>query len=199
MGKKLLKFTFWLLIGLVSTNAWAQTTHVVNVGNTFYSPASISINSYDTIVFQLVNGASASYIESNDGVSFDFQLTTANPSYKLYDLNTGHYPYHSKSIPSLSGLISVAPTFSESTKYEFTVAPNPFEDHFKVIINPGNKNITYIKIFDLIGKEVYSIDVNSKIPSVYPLDATNLKPGIYFCTVYSDKGIVETKKIFRTR
>ena len=197
MTKKLLKLIFWLFIGMVSIRGEAQT--FVNVGNSYCSPNSVSINSYDTVIFQLIAGSPMHYIESNDGTSFEFSLNSNNPSYKLYDLNAGHYPYHSKSNPAVSGAITVSPGGNESNKYEFIVAPNPFEDHFRLIINPGNKTVTYVKIFDLIGKEVFSIDVNSKSPSIYPLDATNLKPGIYFCTVYSEKGIIETKKIFRTK
>jgi len=197
MTKNLLKtLAYGLLIGATSMNGSAQT--FVNVGNSYCNPNAVSINTFDTVTFQLISGSTSHNIESTDG-SFSFTLNNGNPSYKLYDLNAGHYIYRSKNSQSVNGTITVAPGAGESTKYECVVAPNPFEDHFRLIINPGGKTVTYVKIFDIIGKEVYSLDVNSKMPSIYPLDATNLKPGIYFCTVYSDKGIIETKKIFRTR
>ena len=199
MVKNLLKLLFWLSIGVIPIWGTAQTFQVVTVGNSYCMPSNISVNSYDTVIFQLISGSSTHYIESNDGTSFGFTLSNSSPTYKLYDINAGHYPFHSKANPLLTGFINVSPGLSESNKYECIVAPNPFEDHFRLIINPGTKTVTYIKIFDLIGKEVYSIDVNSKTASIYPLDASNLKPGIYFCTVYSDKGIIETKKLFRTR
>jgi hypothetical protein len=83
-------------------------------------------------------------------------------------------------------------------KFEMSVSPNPFEDQLHIKINPGGKKLTGIRICDLIGTEITYIDLSNGVYS-YTVDFNNLKPGIYFCTVYSDKGVVETKKIFRTK
>jgi hypothetical protein len=86
-----------------------------------------------------------------------------------------------------------------SPSYNLSAAPNPFSDQLSLQINIGNKNLTQIKIYDLIGKEVVSINLDGKSGShSYRVDASNLRPGIYFCTVYSEKGIVETMKLFKT-
>jgi hypothetical protein len=84
--------------------------------------------------------------------------------------------------------------------FSVTTSPNPFDDQVVINITQA-KNVTGIKIFDAIGKEVSSeIPVNSLFKAgvlSYTLDFTHMRPGVYFCTIYSDKGILETRKLFR--
>ena len=89
---------------------------------------------------------------------------------------------------------------SDST-FSVTTSANPFEDQIVINIFHANKNVTGLKIFDAIGREVTSeVTINAvsrgSILS-YTLDFTNVRPGIYFCSIYSDKGILETRKLFR--
>lgn len=80
-----------------------------------------------------------------------------------------------------------------------TASPNPFENEVTLTINEGQKKLNMIKIFDLIGKEVASIDLKNKSGLLtYRLDFSKLKPGVYFCNIYSDHGLIETKKLFKT-
>ncbi|WMJ72477.1 T9SS type A sorting domain-containing protein [Cytophagaceae bacterium ABcell3] len=109
-------------------------------------------------------------------------------------------------------ILLITPVFSQDTndgemamkweggeqKFEMVLSPNPFEDQLNIKVTPGGKKITGIRIVDLIGKEVAWIDFSGGINN-YTLDSSNIKPGIYFCSVYSDKGIIETKKLFRTK
>jgi hypothetical protein len=89
------------------------------------------------------------------------------------------------------------------TTFTASLSPSPFDDQLTIHIVQGNKNVTLIKIFDAIGKEVYSSD-NSTVLAArggvisLTLDFSGLKPGLYFCSIYSDKGIIETRKIFRS-
>jgi hypothetical protein len=55
-----------------------------------------------------------------------------------------------------------------------------------------------IKIMDALGKEIKNTEV-SVGQSSYSLDLSDLQPGMYFCNLYSSEGIIETRKIFRTR
>jgi hypothetical protein len=83
-------------------------------------------------------------------------------------------------------------------KFEFSAVPNPFDDQLSLDIALGNKNVTEIKIYDLIGKEVASVNLSGKTGfHSYKVDTSNLRAGIYFCTVYTANGILETKKLFR--
>jgi hypothetical protein len=79
-------------------------------------------------------------------------------------------------------------------------AVNPLDEKVTLKVNPGNKNMKYVKIFDIIGNEVASIDLSGKSGSLtFSLDASHLENGIYLCNLYSDKGIVETRKIYWSR
>ncbi len=87
------------------------------------------------------------------------------------------------------------------TTFSVATSANPFDDQIIINITQANKNVTGIKIFDAIGKEVSSeIPVNMVTRAgilSYTLDFTHIRPGVYFCTIYSDKGILETRKLFR--
>jgi hypothetical protein len=82
--------------------------------------------------------------------------------------------------------------------YELSISPNPVEDRATFRVTSGNYNLSEIKIYDLIGKEVYSIDLKNG-SGVYPVDLSNLRPGVYFCTIFSEKGIIETRKLVRSK
>jgi hypothetical protein len=87
------------------------------------------------------------------------------------------------------------------TTFSITTSANPFDDQIVINVNNANKNVTGIKIFDAIGKDVSSeVGINSVYRSgtlSFTLDFTSVRPGVYFCSVYSDKGILETRKLFR--
>jgi hypothetical protein len=76
-------------------------------------------------------------------------------------------------------------------------ASNTFDERLTVKVIPGNKTMKYVKIFDIIGNEVASIDLTGKTGSMtFSVDASRLENGIYLCNLYSDKGIIETKKVY---
>src|SRR6266404_1206935 len=74
---------------------------------------------------------------------------------------------------------------SDST-FSVSTSANPFDDQVIINITHANKNVTGLKIFDAIGREVSS-EVNINVVSrggiiSYTLDFTNVRPGIYFCS-----------------
>ena len=80
------------------------------------------------------------------------------------------------------------------------VASNTLEDKLNVKVFPGNKSMKYVKIFDIIGNEVASIDLAGKSGSLtFNVDASRLENGIYFCNLYSEKGIIQTNKVYWSR
>ena len=87
------------------------------------------------------------------------------------------------------------------TTFSVSTSANPFDDQVIVNVTLANKNVTGLKIFDAIGKEVSSDlvihVVNRGGILSYTIDFTSVKPGVYFCSIYSDKGILETRKLFR--
>jgi len=60
----------------------------------------------------------------------------------------------------------------------------------------GYKQLRYLKMYDLIGKKVVFLPLSYK-PGIatYQIKLATLKPGIYVCSVYSDFGLVETRKL----
>lgn len=87
------------------------------------------------------------------------------------------------------------------TTFSVSTSANPFDDQVIINILHANKSVTGLKIFDAIGKDVSSevgIHVVYKGGVLsYTLDFTSVRPGVYFCSIYSDKGILETRKLFR--
>ena len=60
----------------------------------------------------------------------------------------------------------------------------------------GYKGLRYIKMYDLIGKKVFFQSLSFKPGiSTYQINLATLRPGIYVCSVYSDFGLVETRKL----
>ena len=89
---------------------------------------------------------------------------------------------------------------SDSVSYTLLTTPNPFDDRLEIRIKGNTPVIKYIKITDIIGKEVAFLDVADRpLPVNYYLDFSGLKQGLYLCNVYSDKGLVETKRLYRNK
>ncbi len=77
-------------------------------------------------------------------------------------------------------------------------AHNSLDESLNVRVFPGNKNMKYVKIFDIIGNEVASIDLSNRVSKElsFTIDGSKFETGIYLCNLYSDKGIVETRKLY---
>lgn len=96
--------------------------------------------------------------------------------------------------------IGVMAEEEKGSKYEVSIAPNPFDNEATITINGGNKKVTHIRIHDIIGKEVAYIDLRNKSGQLsFKLDFSNLPAGVYFCNVYGEEGIIETKRLSHTK
>jgi plastocyanin len=215
MNKTLQNVIFSLLAILLIAGNVFSTTVTVTVGaggvNSYSPSTGFTLNPGDTIAFVWSSGFHTT-TSSNGGWSTPAPFTQSSSSpgtVKVKVTSTpGTYNYycqvHNNTV-SPTGMygtftVSGATAINNSTStYDLTAAPNPFNDQLSLNINVGEKSLTQLKIYDLIGKEVTSINLDGKSGShTYNVDASNLRPGIYFCTVYSEKGIVETMKLFKT-
>lgn len=96
------------------------------------------------------------------------------------------------SIPALKAQSNPEQT---NTEYKISI-PNPISDQVVIRVSQGKFNLTEIRIFDIIGKEVLSLGLNNG-NGPYTLDMSGFRAGVYFCTIYSDKGVVETRKLVK--
>ena len=96
--------------------------------------------------------------------------------------------------------LGMSETFAQSDSSAFYISPNPVENDVTFRINYSGKDIKGVRIYDLIGKEVSFIDLNGKSGRTeLTIDISALKPGIYFCNLYSDKGILESRKMIKNK
>lgn len=75
----------------------------------------------------------------------------------------------------------------------FTVYPNPVNNNF-FTINTLNRSNKTVQIFDILGKQVYSKELQQSNEKVY---TNNLKPGIYILRVEEDNKIATRKLILQ--
>ena len=96
--------------------------------------------------------------------------------------------------------IGFASNAQSDTATTFYISPNPVENDVTFRINYLNKDIKAVRIYDMIGKEVAYIDLTGKTGfTTITIDISALHTGIYFCNLYSDKGIVESRKMIKNK
>ncbi|WP_018343550.1 T9SS type A sorting domain-containing protein [Cytophaga aurantiaca] len=96
--------------------------------------------------------------------------------------------------------IGFASNAQSDTATTFLISPNPVETDVTFRISYLNKDIKAIRIYDMIGNEVAYIDLSNKTGfTSLTLDISSLKTGIYFCNLYSNKGIVESRKMIKNK
>lgn len=81
-----------------------------------------------------------------------------------------------------------------------TIYPNPFSQSPTISLRLSDRNVVAIKVYDLIGKEHFKADLTNKEGMLrYSPDFSDLQPGIYFCSLYDQDGIILTKKMVKTQ
>ncbi|MCE3226926.1 MAG: repeat protein [Bacteroidetes bacterium] len=93
---------------------------------------------------------------------------------------------------------STAPTAiskTDVTPIEFVMFPNPSSGEFEIKMN-GVEKTSYIKIYNVLGQEVYSETVESSDASVHnKIDLSNVNGGTYFVKVISGNASKNSKLI----
>ena len=83
----------------------------------------------------------------------------------------------------------------QKAPYDFEIIPNYVHEKITLKINSTDKHLKTIKIFDIIGNEIISLELVHKELYKYDIDFSSFRPGVYLCNLYSDKGIVATRKL----
>jgi plastocyanin len=197
-----------LIIGLIfgSLTSLSAATFNVSITDDVFTPQNLSISTGDEVIWTN-NGSNAHTSTSGSGCSpnsaWDSGTLMSTNTFSHTFSSAGSFPYfctfHCGS--GMTGTITVTGTtgiFNSKNSSSLTIFPNPFTDLITLSVNQGNNNVTKIKIMDALGKEVKNIEASSG-QSSYSLDLSDLQPGMYFCNLYSSEGILDTRKIFRTR
>ena len=104
---------------------------------------------------------------------------------------------------ALVGCNQVASAQSDSVRYSgnnsLMSINSRSDDNLSLSINSGGgKGLKFVKIFDIIGKEVATIDVTGQsYPVQFNLDLSGHRQNIFICNLYSEKGLLESKKFFK--
>lgn len=91
-------------------------------------------------------------------------------------------------------------SYFSSPQVEIIAYPNPFNEGVNLEIISTVTKPTELRIFDIIGTERERIELTQfGMINVFRIELKNLPAGIYFCNVYADKKLLESKKITCTR
>lgn len=131
-----------LLISMLflSPVALAQTTHIVNVQDNFFSPASLTIQVGDTVEWRNAAGGMSHNVTANDG---SFASTTAASFTFSYTFNTaGTVGYNCTLHPGMTGTITVEATGeqAELTAEEVSVAAGSYLQGSAISIDTEVRN-----------------------------------------------------------
>ena len=87
---------------------------------------------------------------------------------------------------------------NERDEVEINVFPNPVVDNAVIKIITAGKHISSLVISDAIGNRITTLNLSSQDPTIIRYhNFSDLRPGIYFCSVYADADIMNTTKIVK--
>ena len=89
--------------------------------------------------------------------------------------------------------------FAQDNKPAFRVAPNPADDYIELFFEADNATPSLIRVFDLIGNQVSTMNVPANNTHPIKIETSTLKPGVYFLSVYTTSGRIETLKFLKAR
>ena len=189
MKKQDFSLLTFLLLLIISTAAYSQALHVVEVSDFVFTPGNLTIEVGDTVRWMNIMG-------NHNVVADDNSFTSGPPSTNqwVYDFvftMVGTNPYYCEvhggtGGSGMSGVINVEPPVSVSgndpvvAKFELNQNyPNPFNPSEYSIPESGNVRLI---IFNSLGKKVTTLVNNFAEAGIHSVtfDATELSSGIYF-------------------
>ena len=193
----------FLFVGVLFTlSSFAQSdpkTHIIAIDGCSFNPSTINASVGDTIIWswQAAATRTTSSISVPSGAAYWDATVNENNRTFTYVLTTpGDYYYKSNILPTCIASITVvsAVGINELSQQNKTKAfPNPVKDKLIVIYPYGAQKLSLFTETGSLVKEV-SLDKGQTNVTV---DITDLAYGIYIYSVYSDKGIIDSKRIIR--
>jgi plastocyanin len=186
----------------------AATTHIIQFGGSVgfaYSPSSLSVAVGDTIQWQGNFGfhplssttipAGAASWHNAAGTVFNYVVSLP-----------GTYNYHCD-VHFALGMVGSFDATASGVDDQRTSGlpgaarldqnyPNPFNPTTKIQFTIVNRQLTIVKVYDLLGSEVATLVNEVKQPGTYTVvfDGSNLESGVYFYRLQAGS-LVETKRL----
>jgi len=135
-------------------------------------------SNYALTTFSIGTGVTTqpSFRKTASGITFiGAPLPTSSAEKAVYNVNCS-------SVTSINTKLS--------NQISFDVFPNPANSQITVSIS-GNSNKSMLKIFNLLGADVFSQSIKEQSTSII----LNLKSGLYFVNVMDDNGNISTRKL----
>ena len=170
---------------------WSTDGDITVVNYNLYDYFIMKINNVGVPQWQLHLGGSnddftSSIIQTNDGgylvggvsASNDFDVTLNNQ-------------WGNQEI----WIVKLSPSLGVNENYfqnKISIYPNPNSGKF---ILYSNKNLSNIKVFDIMGKEVWSVGASSN--SMFDIDISQYSQGVYYVRSVNDQGDVDIKKLIK--
>jgi plastocyanin len=180
--KKIITPVLFLICVIVAMSAKA-TTHTVTVGDFAFSPAQMTVNLGDTILFQWVTGSHTTTSTNipSGAASWDNPMTSAAPTFTYIPAVIGTYNYKCTPHESMGmvGTFDVVkptsvPAVTASVQ-QLTVSPNPASNRVQVSTSLKNPSI---QLLDVSGKLVRQMPVMNNNGQIM-LDVSTVPAGVY--------------------
>ncbi|MFL5729550.1 MAG: T9SS type A sorting domain-containing protein [Cytophagaceae bacterium] len=196
-------FTVIAFCTFACLNALAATI-TVTVSDFTFSPSTVTIQPGDAVMFNFTSGTHS--VTSDNSKWTEFVGTApASTTISTPFTTAGTYPYYCKfhgtaggtgmaGTITVSGTTGIRPQISAS----LNIFPNPASDLVTISFDQSTKKARTLKITNAIGAEIKSLDLSEGLDS-YSANFSDLEPGLYFCNLYSEDGIIESRKLIRTR
>jgi hypothetical protein len=138
---------------------------------------------------------------NNDCASF-FNIDTGTTQYtyvKFYDINTGWAGSYNTS-STVGGIYKWDPSALtvginpvKENPVQVRIYPNPTNNFFTIELS-GITGKSTVNIYDLLGENIISKEINPSFTNLLQVDLSSYKSGIYFVTVDTGKNII-TKRV----
>ena len=183
------------------TNDGGQTWNQVTTNGTVFAAGVCWIEGTDFVVSTgSVQGASGSSYSEDGGVTWDTLDSVQHLYVDFLNAATGWSGWFNNT-SSDGGIwkwigVPVNDKAIVAENNNIVIYPNPSNGQINITI-PKTKGNININIFNLMGKQVYSINKNSYGNSNISLDLNNLAKGVYIAVIKNDKTVSKQKIVIR--
>ncbi|MBW8051038.1 MAG: T9SS type A sorting domain-containing protein [Cytophagales bacterium] len=180
-------------ITLCSTISYAQDT-IKTSGFTFV-PDSLVITVGDSVYFSDIGTLHPLVFNKSTTDSFK------TPAWFVFDtVGIDNFYCANHVLLGMKGVIDVQSAtginYVNRDNFQLTISPNPFYEYTTLKIKSSGQKINSFKVHNVIGKEIVSYDLSDKNNTLsYKINFSGLEPGVYFCSIYTEMGLIETKKL----